>query len=78
MGNSGLIPGLGRSSREGNVNPSSTLAWKIPWTEQHDMLQSATTSLSLSHGLDIHGLTSSKYLLKQQVSLVLFILKIDF
>ena len=29
----GLIPGLGRSSGEGNGN-SNILAWKIPWTEE--------------------------------------------
>ena len=31
----GLIPGLGRSSAEGKCNPLlSTLALKIPWTEE--------------------------------------------
>ena len=30
----GLIPGLGRSPGEGNDNPPSTLAWKIPWMEE--------------------------------------------
>ena len=29
-----LIPGLGRSPGRGQDNHSSTLAWKIPWTEQ--------------------------------------------
>ena len=28
----GSIPELGRSPGEGNGNPSSILAWKIPWT----------------------------------------------
>ena len=28
------IPGLGRFPGEGNGNPSSTLALKIPWTEE--------------------------------------------
>ena len=28
------VPGLGRSPREGNGNHSSTLAWRIPWTEE--------------------------------------------
>ena len=37
----GSIPGLGRSPKEGNGNPHSTiLAWKIPWTEEPDKLQS--------------------------------------
>ena len=29
----GSIPGLGRPPGEGNGNPSSILAWRIPWTE---------------------------------------------
>ena len=33
-GDLGLIPVLGRSPGEGNDNPSSILAWKIPWTEE--------------------------------------------
>ena len=32
-GNPGLIPESERSPREGNGNPSSILAWRIPWTE---------------------------------------------
>ena len=28
----GWIPGLGRSSGEGNATYSSTFAWRIPWT----------------------------------------------
>ena len=39
-GDPGLIPGLGRSSGEGNGTHSSTLAWKIPWTEEPGRLQS--------------------------------------
>ena len=39
-GKPGLIPGLGRSSGEGNGNPLHTLAWKIPRTEEHGKLQS--------------------------------------
>ena len=33
-GDVGLIPELGRSSGEGNGNPSSIRAWEIPWTEE--------------------------------------------
>ena len=29
-----LIPGSGRSPREGNATHSSILAWRIPWTEE--------------------------------------------
>ena len=32
-GDTGPIPGSGRSPGEGNGNHSSVLAWKIPWTE---------------------------------------------
>ena len=39
VGDLGSIPGSGRSRGEGNDN-SSTLAWKIPWTEEPDRLQS--------------------------------------
>ena len=31
----GLIPGPGRSPGVGNGNLSSTLTWKIPWTEEN-------------------------------------------
>ena len=36
----GLIRGLGQSPGEGNGNPSSILAWKIPWIEEPGGLQS--------------------------------------
>ena len=32
-GDSGSIPGLGRSPEEGMGTHSSILAWRIPWTE---------------------------------------------
>ena len=35
----GLIPGLGSSPGVGNGNPSSILAWRIPWTEEPGGLQ---------------------------------------
>ena len=38
-GDMGSIPGLGRSG-EGNGKYSSTLAWRIPWMEEPDRLQS--------------------------------------
>ena len=38
--NSGLITRLGRSPGEGNGNPFSVLAWKFPWVEKSDRLQS--------------------------------------
>ena len=39
-GDVGLIPGSGRSPGGGNGNPFSILAWKTPWTEEPDGLQS--------------------------------------
>ena len=36
----GLIPGLERSPGGGHGNPSSILAWKIPWTEEPGRLWS--------------------------------------
>ena len=36
----GLIPGLGRSMKWKMVTHSCILAWKIPWTEEPDWLQS--------------------------------------
>ena len=36
----GLIPELGRYSGGGHDNPSSILAWRIPWTEEPGRLQS--------------------------------------
>ena len=39
-GDLGSIPGLGRFPGEGNGNYCSTLAWKIPWTEEPGRLQS--------------------------------------
>ena len=38
-GDTGSIPGLGRSPREANGNPLRILAWEIPWTEQRGGLQ---------------------------------------
>ena len=38
---SGSIPGSGGSPREGNGNPPSILAWKIPWMEGPGGLQSS-------------------------------------
>ena len=35
-----LIPVLGRSLEEGMATHSSILAWRIPWTEEPDRLQS--------------------------------------
>ena len=40
-GDTGLIPGRGRSPGEGKATHSSILAWEIPWTEESGRLQSA-------------------------------------
>ena len=47
VGDPGSIPGLGRSSGEAH---SSTLPWKITWTEEPDRLQSIG-SQRIRHGL---------------------------
>ena len=39
-GDLGSIPGSGRYPGEGMATHSSTLAWKIPWTEEPGRLQS--------------------------------------
>ena len=39
-GDLGLIPGSGRSLEKDMAIHSSTIAWKIPWTEEPDRLQS--------------------------------------
>ena len=36
----GLIPGLGKFPGGGHDNPSSILAWRIPWKEESGGLQS--------------------------------------
>ena len=47
-GDPGSIPGLGRFTGEGNGTHSSTLAWRIPWTEEPGGLQS-TGSQGVGH-----------------------------
>ena len=37
---SGLIPGSGRSPKEGLATHSNILAWRIPWMEEPGRLQS--------------------------------------
>ena len=39
VGNTGLTPRLENSPGERNSNPSSILAWEIPWTEESGRLQ---------------------------------------
>ena len=39
-GDTGLIPGLGRSPGAGNGNLLQYSAWRIPWTEEPGELQS--------------------------------------
>ena len=39
VGDPGSIPGLGRSLEKETATHSSTLAWKIPWTEEPGRLQ---------------------------------------
>ena len=56
MGDLGSIPVSGRSPGEGNGNPLSILASKIPWTEEPGRLQSMgshTTELYHLQTLDL-------------------------
>ena len=43
VGDAALIPGPGRAPEEGNGNPLSILAWRIPWTEEPSALQSISS-----------------------------------
>ena len=60
-GDPSLIPVSGRSPGEGNGTHSSTLAWKIPWTEEPGGLQSMgrkeldTTEWLHTHSHYIHS-----------------------
>ena len=49
VGDLGSIPGSERSSGEGNGNHSSTLAWKIPSTEEHSRLLQSMGSQRVGH-----------------------------
>ena len=40
VGNVSSVPGLGRPPEEGTETHHSILAWKIPWTDEPDTLQS--------------------------------------
>ena len=40
VGDLGSIPGSGRSLEKEMATHSSTLAWRIPWMEEPDRLQS--------------------------------------
>ena len=40
IGVAGSIPGLGRFPGGGHSNPLQLLAWRIPWTEEPEGLQS--------------------------------------
>jgi len=40
VGDPGLIPGLGRPLDKGMATYSSTVAWRMPWTEKPGRLES--------------------------------------
>ena len=44
VGDAALIPGPGRAPEEGNGNPLSILAWRIPCTEEPSALQSISSA----------------------------------
>ena len=47
-GDLGSIPGSERSPEEADYNPSSLIAWKVPWTEEPGAWQAI-----------VHGVTKS-------------------
>ena len=51
-GDLGSIPGSGRYLGEGNGNHFSTIAWKTPWMEEPDRLQSVG-SQTVGHDWEI-------------------------
>ena len=61
VGDTGSIPGSGRSPGGGNGTHSSILAWKIPWTEEPGGLQSMgwqeseTTEQLSTHQSELSG-----------------------
>ena len=42
----GSIPGSGRSPGGGHGNPTSILAWRIPWTEEPDRSQQSDNTVA--------------------------------
>ena len=65
VGDSGLIPGLGRSLKKEMAAHASILTWETPWTEEPDELQSmglqSQTRLSdYTKTVAIFGLASKK------------------
>ena len=56
-GDLGSIPGLGRSSREGNSYHSSILVWRIPWTEEPGRLHGVGKSQTQQHEFHFHSMT---------------------
>ena len=65
VGDLGLIPGLGRSPREGKATHSSILALRIPWTAS-SMGSKSWTRLS-----DLH-FTSLKHIIHAYYSVSLY------
>ena len=58
-GNLALILESGRSLEKEMATHSSILAWRIPWTEEPDGLQSMGVTKSQTHTPCIHGVTKS-------------------
>ena len=59
-GDMGSIPGSGRSPEKGMATHSSILAWKIPWTEEPDGLQSMGVAKSQTQLNDFHTSVATK------------------
>ena len=70
VGDMGSIPALGRTSGETAIH-SSILAWKIPWAEEHGMLQSMGVAKSQTRLSNFTSL-QKEYLLLSSVFLLPF------
>jgi len=64
-GDTGSIPGLGRSLEEDTATHSSILAWRIPWTEELGELQSQSRTQLSTNALirsEVRNLTLFSFL----------------
>ena len=56
----GSTPGSGRSPGIEMATHSSTLAWKIPWTEEPGGLKSMGSQSQTCQWVKVHGVTESE------------------
>ena len=75
--NAGSIPDAGRSPGAQHATNSSSLAWKIPWTEEPDKLQAhrVTKSRTRLKWLNRHTRIFIMYIIMRHVEIVTHLLK---